>query len=330
MSDRNPRTGTTQPQQVDAEQARRAADQQAELQRQQALREATKQGQLERIELREDAIEDEAEDRRQEITRQTRAEERADAWRRAPGHALLLILIFLICYLIAAAIGRPDIISFPRTRDIGGTAPLDAQLDTGLPNGSGNANTTNRVEYVVAPVFSGFYTGNNGQNMFGAPISGLMELNGRQVQWFQRARLEYWPEFRGTRYEWQLGRLGAEFTQNVPFPNQTYAVSNQQCEFARISEHAMCGRFRDFWLKNGGLDMFGHPISDEVQELLADTGQVHTVQYFERARLEYHPENAGTPNEVMLGLLGSALYLNDSAPNIISAAKPTPVPVPVP
>ena len=28
------------------------------------------------------------------------------------------------------------------------------------------------------------------------------------------------------------------------------------------------------------------------------------MQYFQRARLEYHPEAAGTPNEVQLGLLG--------------------------
>ncbi len=29
-----------------------------------------------------------------------------------------------------------------------------------------------------------------------------------------------------------------------------------------------------------------------------------TVQYFERARFEHHPEYRGTPAEVLLGLLG--------------------------
>jgi hypothetical protein len=28
------------------------------------------------------------------------------------------------------------------------------------------------------------------------------------------------------------------------------------------------------------------------------------VQHFQRARFEYHPEHAGTPYEVQLGLLG--------------------------
>jgi hypothetical protein len=32
------------------------------------------------------------------------------------------------------------------------------------------------------------------------------------------------------------------------------------------------------------------------------------VQYFERARFEYHPEAAGTPGEITLGLLGAEIY----------------------
>jgi hypothetical protein len=36
-------------------------------------------------------------------------------------------------------------------------------------------------------------------------------------------------------------------------------------------------------------------------------GQQQMTQHFERARFEYHPENAGTPYEVLLGLLGREL-----------------------
>jgi len=32
------------------------------------------------------------------------------------------------------------------------------------------------------------------------------------------------------------------------------------------------------------------------------------VQYFERNRFELHPEQAGTPFEAQLGLLGTQLY----------------------
>ena len=44
--------------------------------------------------------------------------------------------------------------------------------------------------------------------------------------------------------------------------------------------------------------IFGYPISSELTE------NGHTVQYFERAKLEYHPENAGTQWEVEGELVG--------------------------
>jgi hypothetical protein len=74
------------------------------------------------------------------------------------------------------------------------------------------------------------------------------------------------------------------------------------------------------------MTVLGYPISDQVQEMLPDK-QIYTVQYFERGRIEYHPQQAGTPFEMQLGLLGRALYLNDSKPNIIRPAQPTPVPM---
>ena len=54
----------------------------------------------------------------------------------------------------------------------------------------------------------------------------------------------------------------------------------------------------------GGLAQFGYPISEEMREVSPTDGQEYTVQYFERARFEYHPEYKGTPGEVLLGLLG--------------------------
>jgi hypothetical protein len=49
--------------------------------------------------------------------------------------------------------------------------------------------------------------------------------------------------------------------------------------------------------------MYGLPLTDAFY----DGGRL--VQYFERNRFEYHPEQAGTPFEVMLGLLGNELYI---------------------
>jgi polysaccharide biosynthesis protein PslG len=48
------------------------------------------------------------------------------------------------------------------------------------------------------------------------------------------------------------------------------------------------------------LPVLGFPISEPFQERNADTGQTYLVQYFERYRLEYHPETNG----IEIGRLG--------------------------
>jgi peptidoglycan hydrolase-like amidase len=68
------------------------------------------------------------------------------------------------------------------------------------------------------------------------------------------------------------------------------------------------GAFLRFFDRNGGLDIFGFPITPEITE-----GGL-TVQYFQRARFEYHPAHAGTPYEVQLGLLGEALTAGRAFP----------------
>ena len=57
-----------------------------------------------------------------------------------------------------------------------------------------------------------------------------------------------------------------------------------------------------FWRSRGGLDIFGLPLT---QPLVQPNGIV--IQYFERARLEFHPDLAGTPYAVLIGLLGVEL-----------------------
>jgi gamma-glutamyltranspeptidase len=55
-----------------------------------------------------------------------------------------------------------------------------------------------------------------------------------------------------------------------------------------------------------GLAFNGFSISDEVTETLED-GKPYTVQYFERARLESHPESA-PPFDGLLGQFGRRIY----------------------
>jgi lipoprotein-anchoring transpeptidase ErfK/SrfK len=66
--------------------------------------------------------------------------------------------------------------------------------------------------------------------------------------------------------------------------------------------------FLSFWRRNGGKLIFGYPITGE----LVERGQI--VQYFERARFEYHPEHYGTEQQVMVSLLGRDLFTGRQFP----------------
>src|SRR5687768_6748029 len=58
------------------------------------------------------------------------------------------------------------------------------------------------------------------------------------------------------------------------------------------------GRIRQFWEQSGGLPAFGFPIGPQREELVE--GRPAQVQWFERHRLELHPENT-RPYDVLLG-----------------------------
>ncbi len=67
--------------------------------------------------------------------------------------------------------------------------------------------------------------------------------------------------------------------------------------------------FLAYWQEHGGLAINGYPISDEIVQDLA-IGQPYTVQYFERSRFEYHPEN-DKGSRVLLGQFGRQIHPAD-------------------
>ena len=67
------------------------------------------------------------------------------------------------------------------------------------------------------------------------------------------------------------------------------------------------GQFLHYWDTRGGLTQQGYPISAPLQEKSDLNGQTYTVQYFERAVFEQHPENAA-PFNVLLAQLGTFRY----------------------
>jgi len=102
-----------------------------------------------------------------------------------------------------------------------------------------------------------------------------------------------------------LNTTGSQITPNPFAPILPFADSPAH-RFFRETDHSLSYGFKTFWEQSGGLPVFGYPLSEEFTEQNADTGQTYTVQYVERQRFEYHPENRYTPYETLLGRLGMA------------------------
>jgi hypothetical protein len=78
------------------------------------------------------------------------------------------------------------------------------------------------------------------------------------------------------------------------------------CQTFSQTGHKVCGKFLDYWNRHGGLAQQGYPLSEEFTETSDLDGKPYTVQYFERAVFESHPENQ-PPNDVLLSQLGTYL-----------------------
>lgn len=142
-----------------------------------------------------------------------------------------------------------------------------------------------------------------GVQVFGYPTSEAFHENGYLVQYFERNRFELHPE-NAPPYDVLLGRLGADTTVGTVFPTVQPFTSEPGHRYFPETGHSLNYGFLDYWNRNGGLAIFGYPISEEIREVSPTDGKEYTVQYFERARFEYHPEYKGTNAEVLLGLLG--------------------------
>jgi len=165
--------------------------------------------------------------------------------------------------------------------------------------------------FCIGGVIREYWERNGGLAVFGYPISELRveTVEGSwtgMVQWFERDRLEdHTPEGKGVL----AGRLGVtRFQQLYDTDWQQLPRDNTRtegCRFFRETQFNLCEPFLSYWQNNGGLARFGYPITRQRGEQIE--GREHTVQYFERRRMEYHPKNAGTPYAVLLGLLGKDL-----------------------
>ncbi len=175
--------------------------------------------------------------------------------------------------------------------------------------------------YCISGRIREYWEQNGGLPVFGLPIGPQQEetIEGQpiQAQWFERNRLELHPA-NARPYDVLLGRLGVDRLIQQGRDWFTFAKGQPQdgCLFFDESGHSICEPFLSAWRASGleldgaagktqaeNLALFGLPISEPQTETMSD-GKEYTVQWFERARFESHPENQ-PPFNVLLGLLGS-------------------------
>jgi hypothetical protein len=163
----------------------------------------------------------------------------------------------------------------------------------------------------IEGVFLAHFRNSGGLARFGYPRTEAIIENGLLVQWFQRGRMEHHPQHAGTRYEVQLALLGDLLTTVFrPYPIAPVPCeTSSECRYFPETQHLVYGAFLKYFEANGSLEAFGFPISERTRELNDDgTGRAYTMQWFQRARFELHPEIG--PNVVQHGLLGDEQLKN--------------------
>ena len=171
-----------------------------------------------------------------------------------------------------------------------------------------------------------FWEQNGGLAVFGLPLGPQRAetIEGRtvQAQWFERHRLELHPE-NPAPYTVLLGRFGVERLAQLGRPWQQLPETEpldgdaERCRFFRQTGYQVCDDFLAAFRANGlrfagqagvsdaeSIALFGLPITAPQTETIE--GKEYTVQWFERARMELHPENQ-PPFRVLFGRLGAEL-----------------------
>ncbi len=187
-----------------------------------------------------------------------------------------------------------------------GVTPASAQ---------GDSRTFPETGKTVNGQFLQYWNNNGGLAQQGYPISEEIQersdTDGKTytVQYFERAVFEMHPEL--TTANKVLLQLLGVFLQQQKYasgaPGQQPNTSAGSVLYQQTGKR-LGGKFKTYWDTHGGLAQQGYPISDEFMEKSDLDGNTYLVQYFERAVFEYHPENAGTPYEVLLSQLGTYRY----------------------
>ncbi len=207
-------------------------------------------------------------------------------------------------------------------------------FNTATPSHAATPCVPSDVQICVNGDIQKFWQANNGAQLFGLPIDNESAHRyiheAYHIQNFERARIEY--RF-GQRkpYNFQLGLIGVEWLTRyqselsplLPSDEASLQGTHASCVALSNAQYTVCGAFRTFYQSHGlqldslafitaaeSLALFGLPLTPAMR--WNRNGQQYIVQIFERARLEYHPENS-LSDRVMLGRINAEIRENTPA-----------------
>src|SRR5215208_1496895 len=177
--------------------------------------------------------------------------------------------------------------------------------------GSASAQSSGNIQYfpetghnVKGEFLRFFKSAANPVLVFGYPITEqLKSVDGKTVQYFQRARFELRADL-PKEQRVQLTALGQEAYEQG---NQQLNIDNSSACELFSSGFRVCFAFLEFYEANGGAAQFGNPISPfEFHENLI-------VQYFEKARFEWRADRPEGERVVLTDL--GRLYFDQLGEN---------------
>ena len=196
--------------------------------------------------------------------------------------------------------------------------------------------------YCIDGRIAEFWNKQGGLSVFGFPIgpAETITVDGKLItqQNFERQRIEYHPS-NAKPYDILLGRLGADVLAGQGRDWYAFAKSGNQpgCMYFAQTDQSVCGLILERWKATGieldgrrgltdaeRLALHGLPLSGLVTETLSD-GRQYQVQWFERTRIELHPQNQ-PPYNIQQGLLGREL--GTPVPTAQSTQAPVSAPAP--
>jgi hypothetical protein len=182
------------------------------------------------------------------------------------------------------------------------------------------------TDHQLSGRFLSYWQTHGGLDVFGYPLTDERTEEGRTVQYLERSRFEYAPQ-NAPPYDVLLGRIGVDVMEQQGLNWQempTSAGPVTGCLYFEQTDHNVCNQlgtqgigFLNYWQSHGlefdgepgsshqeSLALFGLPLTEPYDYEI--DGETVQVQWFERARFEWHPDNP-PGSRVLLGRLGAWL-----------------------